>query len=106
MKTNIFKRGGRYYNYSEVIIALLIAIKHETISIDTGNRFIEAIVSGDSSKILEEEKELYYSRILPACSPLKHQYFTNRTKNNHCPLLCGEYKKYSNHNKICDGIYE
>jgi len=39
MKTNIFKRGGRYYNYSEVIIALLIAIKHETISIDTGNYF-------------------------------------------------------------------
>jgi hypothetical protein len=45
-------------------------------------------------------------RILVDCNPIKRQWFTNRTKNDRCPLLCGEYKKYSNHDKICDGIYE
>jgi L-fucose mutarotase/ribose pyranase (RbsD/FucU family) len=101
----MFKRGGRYYNFSEVIIALLIAIRHETISVDTGNRFIEAIITKDFSKILKEEMELFY-HIYADCSPIEYKWFTNKTKDNHCILLCGEYKKYSNHGKICEGIYE
>jgi hypothetical protein len=85
LKTNIFKRGGRYYNFSEVVIALLIAIRHETISIDTGNRFIEAIITKDSSKIPKKEMELF-SRIYSDCCIMENKWFTNRTKDNH--VLC------------------
>jgi hypothetical protein len=94
MKTNMLKRGGRYYNFSEVVCGLIIAIRHEIITIDTGNRFMEAIVSQDWSKILPEEQEKW-SSFLSGFGCFDRQWFNNRTLSERCPLLCGEYKKYS-----------
>jgi hypothetical protein len=102
------KRGHKYYNFSEVVCTLILMIRRGVITVDMGNRFMEAIITQDSSNIknMNEKEYNMWCTLVSGCVPMERKWFNKRTTGSICPLLCENVTCHGVKRGGCDKYYK